>query len=216
MTDKQLRQNILDELEFDPSFDAEYVGVAVDNNVVQLSGHVKSCAQKLAVLAAARRVRGVHAIADEIEVRYPDDAKTGDDQLASRALRCLKWNAVVSNLPIDVVVHDGYVSLLGTVNWEFEKRAAEECISKLTGVRSVSNAITLKPRTEVRDLKAAIETALKRRARVDSNAITISIKGHSRVVLEGKVDDWDERRAVEDAAWSAAGVEGVDNHLIIG
>lgn len=216
MTDKQLRQNILDELEFDPSFDAEHVGVAVDNNVVQLSGHVRSWAQKLAVLAAARRVRGVHAIADEIEVRYPDDAKTGDDQLADRALRCLKWNAIVSNLPIDVVVHDGYVSLLGTVNWEFEKRAAEECVGKLTGVRSVSNEIALKPRTEAGDVKAAIETALKRHTRVDSNAITISIKGHSRVVLEGRVDDWDKRRAVEDAAWSAAGVEGVENHLIIG
>ena len=216
MSDKQLRQDVLDEFEFDPSFNAAHIGVAVDKDVVSLTGHVESYAEKLAVLAAARRVKGVRAIADEIEVRFPNQPKTADDQIAKRASDILKWNSVVSNLPIEVVVHNGWITLSGRVNWYFEKRAAENSVRKLSGVRGITNSIMLKPQVDAANVKEKIEAALKRHAEVEANGILISVKGGNHVVLEGKVGNWDERRAVETAAWSAAGVAAVDDRLSIG
>lgn len=216
MSDKQLRQDVLDEFEFDPSFNAAHIGVVVDKDVVSLTGHVESYAEKLAVLAAARRVKGVRAIADEIEVRFPNQPKTADDQIARRASDILKWNSVVSNLPIEVVVHNGWITLSGRVNWYFEKRAAENSVRKLSGVRGITNSIILKPQVDAANVKEKIEAALKRHAEVEANGILISVKGGNHVVLEGKVGNWDERRAVETAAWSAAGVAAVDDRLSIG
>jgi osmotically-inducible protein OsmY len=216
MSDKQLRQDVLDEFEFDPSFNAAHIGVVVDKDVVSLTGHVESYAEKLAVLAAARRVKGVRAIADEIEVRFPNQPKTADDQIAKRASDILKWNSVVSNLPIEVVVHNGWITLSGRVNWYFEKRAAENSVRKLSGVRGITNSIMLKPQVDAANVKEKIEAALKRHAEVEANGILISVKGGNHVVLEGKVGNWDERRAVETAAWSAAGVAAVDDRLSIG
>jgi len=216
MSDKQLRQDILDEFEFDPSFNAAHIGVVVDKNVVSLTGHVESYAEKLAVLAAARRVKGVQAIADEIEVRFPNQPKTADDQIAKRATDILKWNSVVSTLPIEVVVHNGWITLSGRVNWYFEKRAAENCVRKLSGVRAITNSIIVKPQVNAANVKEKIEAALKRHAEVEANGIRISVKGGDHVVLEGKVGNWDERRAVENAAWSAPGVAAVDDRLSIG
>lgn len=216
MSDKQLRQDVLDEFEFDPSFNAAHIGVVVDKDVVSLTGHVESYAEKLAVLAAARRVKGVRAIADEIEVRFPNQPKTADDQIAKRASDILKWNSVVSNLPIEVVVHNGWITLSGRVNWYFEKRAAENSVRKLSGVRGITNSIMLKPQVDAGNVKEKIEAALKRHAEVEANGILISVKGGNHVVLEGKVGNWDERRAVETAAWSTAGVAAVDDRLSIG
>jgi osmotically-inducible protein OsmY len=216
MSDKQLRQDILDEFEFDPSFNAAHIGVAVDKDVISLTGHVESYAEKLAVLAAARRVKGVRAIADEIEVRFPNQPKTADDQIARRASDILKWSSVVASLPVEVVVHNGWITLSGRVNWYFEKRAAENCIRKLSGVRGITNSIMLKPQVDAANVKEKIEAALKRHAEVEANGIRISVKGGNHVVLEGRVGNWDERRAVESAAWSAAGVAAVDDRLSIG
>jgi hyperosmotically inducible protein len=216
MSDKQLRQDILDEFEFDPSFNAAHIGVAVDKNVVSLTGHVESYAEKLAVLGAARRVKGVQAIADEVEVRFPNQSKTADDQIAQRATDILKWNSVVSSLPIDVVVRNGWITLSGRVNWYFEKRAAENCVRKLSGVRGITNSIIVKPQVDAANIKEKIEAALKRHAEVEANGIRISVKGGDHVVLEGRVGNWDERRAVETAAWSAPGVAAVEDRLSIG
>jgi hyperosmotically inducible protein len=116
MNDKILRQDVLDELEFDPSFDAEHIGVAVEDGVVTLSGHVESYNQKVDAVAAAQRVRGVHAIADEIAVRYPYQTKTADDQIAKRAMDILEWDATVSKHTIDVLVQGGWITLTGTAN----------------------------------------------------------------------------------------------------
>ena len=216
MSDKQLRQDILDEFEFDPSFNAAHIGVLVDKNVVSLTGHVESYAEKLAVLRSARRVKGVQAIADEIEVRFPNQPKTADDQIAQRATAILKWNAVVSNLPIDIVVHNGWITLSGRVNWYFERRAAENGVRELSGVRGITNSIIVQPQVDAANIKEKIESALKRHAEVEANGIRISVKGGDHVVLEGKVGNWDERRAVENAAWSAPGVAAVDDRLSIG
>jgi hyperosmotically inducible protein len=215
MTDSQLRQDIIDELEFDPSFNGEHIGVAVDKNVVSLSGHVNSYAEKLAAIAAARRVKGVHAIAENIEVRYSYQNKTADDQIAKRAIDLLNWDVLIPNGAVDVLVQDGWVTLSGNVDWYYNKTAAEDDVRKLSGVRGVTNKITVKPRVEAANEKAKIESALKRHAEVEAKAIRVTVQGGNKVVLEGKVDNWDERRAVESAAWSAAGVASVEDRLTI-
>jgi hyperosmotically inducible protein len=214
MTDSQLRQDIIDEFEFDPTFDGEHIGVAVDKNVVSLTGHVTSYAQKVAAIAATRRVKGVHAIAENIEVRYPSQTKIADDQIAKRAMDILKWDVLVPET-IDVLVQDGWITLSGTVNWYYEKTAAEDDVRKLSGVNGVTNSITIKPHAEASNIKTKIELALKRHAEVEADAIRVSVQNGNKVILDGKVDNWDERRAVESAAWSAPGVAFVEDHLTI-
>ena len=216
MTDTQLRQDIIDELEFDPSFSGEHIGVAVDKNVVTLSGHVDSYAEKLAAIAAVRRIKGVHAIAENIEVRYPYQNKTTDDQIAKRAVDMIGWDVHIPTGAVDVLVQDsGWVTLSGAVDWYYQRKAAEDDVRKLSGVRGVINKITIKPGVDTSNVKSKIESALKRHAEVEAKAIRVTVQNGNKVVLEGKVDNWDERRAVENAAWSAAGVSFVDDRLTI-
>jgi hyperosmotically inducible protein len=216
MTDSQLRQDIIDELEFDPSVSGEHIGVAVDKSVVTLSGHVNSYAEKLAAIAAVRRIKGVHAIAENIEVRYPYQNKTADDEIAKRAVDIISWDVHIPTGAVDVLVQDnGWVTLTGTVDWYYQRRAAEDDVRKLSGVRGVTNKIAIKPSVDTSNVKSKIESALKRHAEVEAKAIRVTIQNGSKVVLEGKVDNWDERRAVENAAWSAAGVSDVDDRLTI-
>src|SRR5665213_3968637 len=144
MTESRLRQDIIDELEFDPSFSGEHIGVAVDKNVVTLSGHVNSYADKLAAIAAVRRVKGVHAIAENIEVRYPYQNKTADDQIAKRVVDIISWDVHIPTGAVDVLVQDnGWVTLTGTVDWYYQRRAAEDDVRKLSGVRGVTNKLSL-------------------------------------------------------------------------
>jgi osmotically-inducible protein OsmY len=216
MADSQLRQDIIDELEFDPSFNGEHIGVVVDKNVVTLTGHVNSYAEKLAAIAAARRVKGVHAIAESIEVRDTYQNKTADDQIAKRASDILNWDVLVPTNAVDVLVQDGWVTLSGNVNWYYEKISAEDDVRKLSGVRGVTNKIAIRPPVDSANVKSKIESALKRHAEVEANAIRVTVQNGNKVVLEGKVDNWDERRAVENAAWSAPGVASVEDRLTIG
>jgi osmotically-inducible protein OsmY len=215
MTDSQLRQDVIDEFEFDPSFSGEHIGVAVDKNVVTLTGHVNSYAEKLAAIAATRRVKGVRAIAENIEVRYSNQSKTADDQIAKRASDILNWDVLVPTGVVDVLVEDGWVTLSGNVDRYFQKTAAEDDVRKLSGVRGVTNKITIRSRVDSSNVKSKIESALKRHAEVEATGICVTVQNGSTVVLEGKVDSWDERRAVEDAAWSAAGVASVEDRLTI-
>jgi len=215
MSDLQLRQDVVDELEFEPSVNAAHIGVAVDKGVVTLSGHVGSYAEKTAAVRAARRVRGVRAIADDIEVRYASDKKTSDDEIAKRAIDILEWDTVVPSGSIDVTVREGWVTLSGNVDWYYQKKAAEEDIQKLSGVRGVINTIEIKPRLKADDVKKKIEDALKRHAEVEAKEIRVTVRDNDRVILEGKVDNWDERYAVENAAWSAPGVRSVEDRLLV-
>ena len=213
MSDAQLRQDVIEELAFDPRFDGTHIGVAVDGGVVSLTGHVESYAEKVAVIAAARRVRGVHAIAEAIEIRYVPDPVHADDQIARRAASLLKWDSSIRPDTIDVVVHNGWVTLSGQVDWYYERVAAEESVRKLAGVRGVANEITIRPRVAETDIKSTIEAALRRRAELEADAIRISVHGGNKVTLEGEVASWAERIAVETAAWSVAGVTAVDVRL---
>ncbi len=215
MTDSQIQQDVLDELDFEPSVIAAHIGITVKNGVVTLSGHVGSYVEKIAAERAARRVKGVHAIAQEIDVRYPSDKKTADDEIAARALSILRWNAVVPYDAVLIKVQDGLVTLTGEVDWQFQRLAAESSIRRLSGVAGVVNAMTIKSRVKPADIKRRIENALKRSAEVEAQAIRVSSLGGGRVALEGRVHDWREREAVKRAAWSAAGVLAVDDRLDI-
>jgi osmotically-inducible protein OsmY len=212
----QLRQDVLDELEFEPSVNAAHIGVAVEAGVVTLSGHVGSYAEKMAAVAATRRVKGVQAIADEIEVRYASDRKTADDEIAKRAVDILGWDTMVPSGSIQVMVRDGWVTLSGNADWFYQKKVAEEDVRKLTGVRGVINNIEIKPHAKADDVKRRIEDALKRHAEVEAKAIRVTVRDNDRVLLEGKVDNWNERYAAENAAWSAAGVRSVEDRITVG
>jgi osmotically-inducible protein OsmY len=212
----QLKQEVLDELEFEPSVDAAHIGVVAEAGVVTLSGYVGSYAEQLAAVAAARRVRGVKAIADEIEVRYATDKMTTDDEIAKRAADTLGWDTMVPSRSIQVMVRDGVVTLSGKVDWFFQKKVAEEDVRKLFGIRAIINNIEIRPHAQADDIKSKIEDALKRHAEVEAKAIRVTVHDNDRVLLEGKVDNWNERYAIENAAWSAAGVKSVDDRISVG
>lgn len=216
MSDKQLRQDVLDELEFEPSVDATNIGVTADKGIVTLTGHVPTFWQKTAAERAVWRVKGVKAIAQEIEVRFGNGKKDADDQIAERAVQILAWDTSVPTNAVRVKVQHGWVSLEGEVNWQFQRQAAEADIRKLTSVIGVSNNITIKSSVQAPDVRKRIEDALRRRAEVEAHNITVSIGGNGAITLEGKVDNWDERRAVEHAAWSAPGVRSVEDRITIG
>ena len=215
MDNKLVRQDVLDQLEFEPSIDAANIGVAVEDGVVTLTGHVWSYAQKLAAERATRQVKGVRAIAQEIEVRYPTDKKTADDEIAKRALNVLKWHAMIPQDAVKVTVQKGWVTLTGEVNWQYQRKAAEDAIWKLSGVTGVTDSISLKPTVSVSDIKKKIEDALTRHAQIEAQAVRVHVRNGNKVLLEGMVDNWDEREAIENAAWSVAGVQSVDDRLTI-
>jgi osmotically-inducible protein OsmY len=215
MDDRTLRQYIIDELDFDPSFNSANIGVAVENGVATLTGRVSSYAEKLAAERAARRVKGVRALAEEIEVRYPSEKKTSDDQIAERALKVTAWDARVPKDAVTVRVERGWVTLEGFVGWHYQKSACESAVRKLTGVVGVTNLITVKPRVEATDVRNKIMAALKRNAEIETDAVRIFVDGDT-VTLEGKVKAWYERDLVEKAAWSAPGVASVVDNVTIG
>jgi len=215
MNDIDLRQNVLDELEFEPSIDAANIGVAAENGVVTLTGHVASYAQKIAAERAAWRVKGVKAIAQEIEVRLPGDKKINDDELAQRALNILAWASTSLRDAVKIKVANGWVTLTGKVNWNYQRVTAESEVRKLTGVVGVTNSIELIPSVQTADVRKHILDALKRHAELEAIQIRVDVRDGGTVHIEGKVDNWDERRAVERAAWSAAGVRAVENRVTI-
>lgn len=215
MNDLTLRQDVIDELQFEPSIDAANIGVTVEKGVVSLSGHVGSYAEKSAASSAVRRVRGVRAIADEIEVRYPGRKMHADDEIASRALDIIEWDTALPDGAIDVQVRRGWVTLSGEVPWHFQRIAAESAVMKLGGVIGVSNNLTIRPSAMVSNIRGRIEEALRRNAEVGASRIQVDIKD-GRVALEGAVHAWSERSAAEHAVWSVPGVTAVENHLTIG
>ena len=216
MNELKLRDDILDELAYEPIVDSVHIGVAVDQNVVTLTGHVGSYAQKLAALSAVRRVKGVHGIADEIEVRASSDAKMSDDEIAGRAFNVLSWDSVVPSDAIQVTVRDGLVTLTGKVHWYYQKSSAERDVRNLSGVRSVVNNIEVEPHAKADNVKKKIEAALERHAEIEAKDVRVTVRDDEEVLLEGKVRNWDEKFAVENAAWSAPGVRNVRDRLTIG
>ncbi len=212
--DLHLQQRVIDALEFEPSVDAAHIGVSVGDGVVTLSGHVRSFAEKFAAERVARQVKGVHAVAQELEVRLASDKKLADDEIAARAVRLLGWDQLVPAERISVKVEHGIVTLGGEVDWGFQRSEAEYDMRKLGGVRGVINTIAVVAKVRSDDVHAQILAALERNAEVEADRITVVVSG-GKVTLGGRVDAWTEREAVERAAWSAPGVTEVEDRIEI-
>jgi len=221
MRDNELQEDILAELDFDPKLDATKVGVTVNDGVVTLTGRVRTLAEKAAAEDAVRRVEGVRAIVEELDVTSEDDDddapgdRLTDEELARRAINILHWDNSVPNERIELTVRDGLVTLSGDVSWRFQREAAEDAIRRLSGVKDVLNNILVRPAVQPENIQKLIEEALRRNARINQKAIRVGVRDRSTIVLEGTVRNLEEKRAVEDAAWCALGVEAVDNRLTL-
>ena len=215
ISEHQLRQDVLDELDFEPSVNAAHIGVGVNAGVVTLTGFVSSYREKLAAERAARRVKGVKAIAEGIEVRLPSDKKTADDEIAGRAVDILKWRVGFPADRISIKVEKGIVSLTGDVDWQFQKTEAEAAVHHLSGVVGVVNLVQVRSTVHDSEVKEKIQKALQRSAELDASRITVHAEGGGKVVLGGKVHAWYERDLAEQAAWAAPGVTAVVDHILI-
>lgn len=214
MSDLELRRAILDELEFQPYIDAAAIGVAIVNGVVSLTGHVKTYAEKEAVERVVKRVKGVQAVAEELQVRVPGELEVGDEVIASRCLEVMRWNTDTVADRMLIEVQQGWVTLEGEVDWQYQKEAAQDAVRRLSGVVGINNRLIVRPKVGVEDIKARIETALARNSELDANKIRVTVDDKT-VRLEGHVRHWRERKACEHTAWAVPGVSHVDNHILI-
>ena len=215
-TDAQLQQDVMSELQWDPSVKAAEIGVHVKVGIVTLSGYVVSYSKKWAADRAAARVFGVKSVAEEIEVKLPGSLKRPDESIARAASHALEWDVSVPHDRVKVQVQNGLVTLSGEVDWWYQKNAAGNAVRHLTGVVSLSNGITIKPEGKSldADVKDKIESAFQRNAVLDARRITVETRG-GMVILRGSVHSWLEREQVECAAWAAPGVSEVESYITI-
>lgn len=212
--DSDLQQAVLAELKWEPSIVAAHIGVAANAGVVTLTGHVDSYTQKRAAECAAGRVKGVKAVAEEIEVRLAFDAKRDDSELAAAAIDRLAWDVSVPRDAIEVRTENGWVTLTGQVAWHFQKVAAEQDIRPLLGVVGVSNQITIKPLVNTSNITDDILHALHRSWFFDPTTIAVTARG-SQVRLTGSVTSWNDRQVAAETAWAAPGVTEVANDIAV-
>jgi osmotically-inducible protein OsmY len=213
-TDAQIQTDVLAELKWEPRVSPNEIGVVVKDGVVTLTGWVDAYTKRWAAEDAAHRVRGVKAVANDIEVRLSTGDQRTDPDIAEAAIRALHWDAFVPADRIQVTVSKGWVTLKGEVDWRFQKQDAERAIRRLTGVKGVTNFITVKARPTPAELKKRIEDALTRTAQSDAQRITVDVQGE-KVILKGTVHSWAEKQEAERQAWAAPGVLAVENQISI-
>jgi osmotically-inducible protein OsmY len=213
-SDRELQINVLDELRWEPGVDATDIGATVKDGVVTLGGTVDSFAEKWAAERAVKRLPGVKALAVELEVKLPGSSERTDADIAEVAVTALKWDVLVPHDRIKVTVETGRITLEGEVDWQFQRSAAEGAILHLTGVKGVTNQITIKPKVAPTEVKEKIEAALKRNAILDANQIKVQTDG-GKVTLSGSVRSWAEREEAESAAWAAPGVNEVKDLIAV-
>lgn len=216
-TDMQLQKDVIDELKWHPRTRDAEIGVAAKAGVVTLSGPVVSYLQRFEAARLVEQVSGVRAIADEMQVRLPNSSVRSDTDIAHAAVTAFKWNIDVPTDRITAKVEDGWVTIHGNVDWQYEKDAAETAVRYLTGVKGVTNLVALKqPTVAPETVKREIEAALKRSATVDAARVLVESKAGGKVVLRGTLRSWTERSDAERAAWATPGVSMVDDELAVG
>lgn len=213
-TDSQLQRDVMDELVWDPSIDHAHIGVAAKGGVVTLSGFVSNYAQKMTAEHAAERVQGVQGIAEELQIRFPFDPKTSDEEIARRVLDVFAWDVTIPKNKLTVTVEKGYVTLNGVLNWNYQKDAARKAAGKISGVTGVNNQIMLSDAAVAGDVRERIMAAFKRSATADASALRVTADG-STIKLSGTVHGRHERQVAERTAWAAPGVFFVEDNLVV-
>jgi osmotically-inducible protein OsmY len=213
-TDDEIKRDVEEELRWDPEIDSTNIAVAVKDGVVTLTGFVPSYIQKFQAEQDAKRVAGVVAVANDIEVRVPTLDQRPDPDIARDAVQALKDRLPFSSRNIKVIVRDGWITLEGDVEWNFQRERAEDAVRRVKGVKGVINSIQVKPKITPVEIKKKIEDALKRRAELDAGRIQVETHD-GEVVLKGTVSTWIERDEAERAAWSAPGITKVENKLVV-
>jgi osmotically-inducible protein OsmY len=213
-SDSEIERDVREELQWDPDLNAEDIAVSVKDGVVTLAGFTHSYTDRLEAEAAAKRVAGVHAVANDIEVRLPAIDQRPDPDIARDAVAALKSQLPISHDKIKVIVKDGWITLEGVAEWQYQKTTAESAVRKIKGVKGVTNVVQLKPAAKASDIQRKIQEAFKRSAEVDADRITVEAKG-SEVILKGAVRSWIEREEAERVAWSAPGVTHVEDRIVV-
>lgn len=214
LADSKIKQDVEEELQFDPDIDATDIAVSVNSGVVTLTGFVRSYLQKMEAEADAKRVAGVLGVVNDIEVRLPNIDQRPDPEIAREAIAQIKNELPNAWDKIRVVVRKGWVTLEGEVEWNHQRERAEDAVKRVVGVTGVTNSIEVKPRTAPVEIKRKIEEALRRSAEVDASRINVETNG-DEVILTGTVRSWAERQDAERAAWWAPGVKAVRNNIIV-
>jgi osmotically-inducible protein OsmY len=213
-SDKQIQQDVMAELSWEPSVNAAHIGVEVSDGIVTLAGHVTHYAEKLNAEQAAQRVDGVKALTVEMDVTLPGPSKRSDSDIAQSAINVLRWTSYLPTDHIKVKVENGRISLSGEVEWDYQRQGAVEAVHHLQGVTGVNNQITLKPQASASVVKADIEAALKRRAQKHAQGISVEVQGGD-VTLTGIVNSWSERALARNSAWRAPGVRNVNDNMTV-
>jgi osmotically-inducible protein OsmY len=213
-TDSEIKRDVEAELKWDPDIDPTDIGVTVKSGVVTLTGIVRSYSSKYQAEADVKRVSGVVGVANDLKVQLPSDGQRPDPEIARDAVAALKAELPYSSANMKVIVKDGWLSLEGTAEWNYQRARAEEAVRRIKGIKGVSNLIALKPRVTPSEVKSKIEEAFRRNAEVDAQNITVEANG-SEVILKGAVRSWAERQEAERVAWRAPGVTKVENRITI-
>jgi osmotically-inducible protein OsmY len=213
-TDAQLHQDIMQALDWEPSLNPIHIDVAIRDGVVTLTGFVTSLTEKWTTEHVVKSVSGVKAVADDLEVRLPTENERTDSDVARAAVTALEWNTSVPHDRITVTVRNGWVTLDGSVDWPYQKTAAEEAVRPLMGVKGVTNTLVVQPKVEATDISAKIAEAFKRNAALEAQKIWVEATG-SKIILRGNLHSWIERAEAERIAASAPGVAEVENHISV-